>query len=45
MYNMMCVIVFTVKVFPSNSKVEKSENLDNVFYVFYVVLTRQSKNT
>ena len=27
---------FTVKVFVSNFKVEKRENLDNAFYVFYV---------
>jgi len=30
---------FTVKVFVSNFKVEKRENLDNAFYVFYVFLT------
>jgi len=27
---------FTMKVFVSNFKVEKRENLDNAFYVFYV---------
>jgi len=31
----MCVI-FTPKASVSNFKVEKSENLDNAFYVFYV---------
>jgi len=33
MYNMTC---FTVKVSVGNFKVDKSENLDNAFYVFYV---------
>ena len=37
MYNMTCVtVLLTVKVFVSNFKVEKRENLDNAFYVFYV---------
>jgi len=36
---------FTVKVFVSNFKVEKSENLDNAFYVFYVFLTWHFKKT
>ena len=31
MYNMTC---FTVKVSVGNFKVDKSENLDNAFYVF-----------
>ena len=32
----MSVICFTVKVSVSNFKVDKSENLDNAFYIFYV---------
>jgi len=38
MYNMTCVtVLLTVKVFVSNFKVEKRENLDNAFYVFFNV--------
>ena len=34
---------FTAKVLVSNFKVERSENLDNAFYVFYVFLKWQFK--
>ena len=40
----MCITVFTVKVFVSNLKVEKRENLDNALYVFYVFWHDTSKN-
>jgi len=35
---------FTAKVLVNNFKVEKSENLDNAFYVFYVFWHDTSKN-
>jgi len=45
MYNMydMCNC-FTAKVSVSNFKVEKSENLENAFYVFLRFLTWHFKN-
>ena len=43
MYNIVCNC-FTVKVFVSNFKVEKSENLDNAFYVFTFFWHKTSKN-
>jgi len=41
----MCVNCFTVKVFISNFKVEKRENMDNAFYVFWHDTSKKRKKS
>jgi len=42
---MLCVIVFTVKVFVSNFKVEKVKTWTSLSTIFYVFLTWHFKKT